>query len=167
MKRNFVQRLGQVRSVLRNRTLGVRKSPLDGAARIDGACNEYEVVLDAPASTVTATFPLAVEERIEDDQFVIELELYNEIGKLVDPGELNTSYSRILQAPYVYVKNVVGTVKTQIIKLDHQNISKLRMRVRVWKRTAGDIDLDDLGPLLVSSTVESPKRTITKKAILV
>ena len=167
MKQSFVQKIGQVRSALESRARVARQRLTDGSVRSSRTCLKYEVVLDAPASTVTAIFPLASRERIEDDHFVIELEPYNEIGHSVEPGEVNTSYSRLLQAPYVYVKNVAGTVKTQIIILDHQNISRLKMCVRVWKESALNVDLDDLGPLLISSTVESPKRTITKKATLI
>lgn len=167
MKQSFVQKVGQVGTALEVRARGTRRRLTVGSSRSSGACLNYQVVLDVPATSVTAIFPLAPRERIEDDHFVIELEPYNEIGHSVEPGEVNTSYSRLLQAPYVYVKNVSGTVKTQIIDLEHQNISRLKMRVRVWKELAVNVSLDDLGPLLVSSTVESPKRTITKKASLI
>lgn len=167
MKQSFVQKIGQVCSALEIRTRDVRRRLTASSVGIAEPYLDYEVVLDVPATTATAIFPLAPGERVEDDHFVIELEPYNEIGHPVDASEIKTSYSRMLQAPYVYVKNVAGTVKTQIINLDHQNISRLKMRVRVWKQSAGDVGLQDLGPLLISTTVDSPNRTITKKATLI
>lgn len=166
MRRNLAKTMGQARSAIGSRAASAHQKLTDGSVQTSGACVGYEVTFDAPATSVTAVFPLALADQIEDDNFVIELEPFNEIGHSVNASELNTSFSRLLQAPYVYVKNVNGTVKTQTINLDHHNISRIRMCLRVWKKLAGSVSLADLGPLLVSSTVESPKRTITKKATL-
>lgn len=167
MKQIFVRKLGQARSIVRTQTLAARRKTIERTDLAPGDFAEYKAAFDVPATTVTAVFPLASGELIDDDHFVVELELLNEAGHLIKRDDLNTSYSRLLQSPYAYVKNAGGAIKTPIVSADHQNISNARLRVRLWKKSIESTGLDVLGPLLVIGTVEHPSRTIIKKATLV